>query len=180
MQRANRFYNIAGRSVDQAEISARMRVLQRSAVFESVAAADLRILATLFQRLELADGEVLCRAGERADSVFAVASGEIDVYLPDTGSPVARRHPGDIVGEYGMFLSAVRSATLRAAGPSSVLRLDYEHFKRFLLAFPQSMFTLLGELVRRSQDPTPDTGRADAEPRLAPQPDAVLAADTLG
>jgi hypothetical protein len=31
-------------------------------------------------------------------------------------------------------MAAGRSATLRASGSTSVLTLDYEHFKRFLLA----------------------------------------------
>ena len=74
----------------------------------------------------------------------------IEVYLPDAVTPIARQGIGDIVGEYGMFLPGGRSATLRASGPTSVLTLDYEHFKRFLLAFPQSMLSLLGQLVNRT------------------------------
>ena len=62
-----------------------------SSVFEGISAGDLKVLATMFERRNLADGEILCRAGERADSVFAVASGEIDVYLPDSAAPVARK-----------------------------------------------------------------------------------------
>jgi CRP-like cAMP-binding protein len=58
---------------------------------------------------------------------------------------------GDIVGEYGLFLAGGRSATLRASGTTSVLSLDYEHFRRFLLAFPQSMLSLFGESVRLAQ-----------------------------
>ena len=151
LQRANRFFNVAGKSVDPAEVTARVAVLAQSAVFESISAGDLKVLATMFQRRALEDGEILCRVGDRADSVFAVASGAIDVYLPGSDTPIARKRCGDIVGEYGMFLSAGRSATLRASGPTSVLTLDYEHFKRFLLAFPQSMLSLLGQLVNRTQ-----------------------------
>lgn len=48
-----------------------------------------------------------------------------------------------------MFLSEGRSATLRACGPTSVLTLDYKYFKRFLLAFPESMLALLAQCVHR-------------------------------
>jgi CRP-like cAMP-binding protein len=143
LHRANRFFNMAGKNIDAEELRARVEVLAGSAVFESLSASDLNVLAMMFQRRDLADGEVLCKAGEPADSVFAVASGEIEVRLPDSAMPVARKRRGDIVGEYGMFLSAGRSATLLASGSTSVLTLDYEHFKRFLLAFPQSMFRSL-------------------------------------
>jgi CRP-like cAMP-binding protein len=101
----------------------------------------------MFGRRSLADGEILCREGDAADCIFAIAEGEIDVFLADNSPAVARRLPGDVVGEFGMFLPRGRSATLRARGPSSVLTLDYEHFKRFLLAFPQSMLSLLALCV---------------------------------
>ena len=149
LQRANRFFNMVAKNVDPEEAKARVEVLARSSVFESVAAGDLKVLAMMFERRELTGGEILCRAGERADSVFAVSSGEIEVYLPGSVTPVARKGPGDVIGEYGMFLNAGRSATLRASGPTSVLTLDYEHFKRFLLAFPQSTLSLLDELVNK-------------------------------
>ena len=56
---------------------------------------------------------------------------------------------GDVVGEYGMFLSR-RSATLRSLGPARVLTLDYKQFRRFLLAFPESMLALFGQAVTQS------------------------------
>lgn len=150
LDRANRFFNLSGRNVDPAEASERVDILSGSRVFESISAGDLKVLAMMFTRRELGDGEFLCQAGEPADSVFAIASGEIDVYLPDADAPIARKRRGDIVGEYGMFLEDGRSATLRASGPTSVLVLDYEHFKRFLLAFPQSMLSLFGQSVNQA------------------------------
>jgi hypothetical protein len=149
LQRANRFFNVAGRNVDQDEVRARVEVLAKSAAFETISPGDLKVLAVMFTRRDLKDGEVLCNAGDLADSVFAVASGEIEVYLPGSTLPVARKAPGEVVGEYGMFLTTGRSATLRASGPTSVLVLDYEHFKRFLLAFPQAMLSLFGESVKQ-------------------------------
>ena len=147
LQRSNRFFNLLGKQVDPSEVRARVDVLAHSSIFGSVAANDLKVLAMMFGRRSLADGEILCREGDAADCIFAIAEGEIDVYVAENAHPVARRLPGDVVGEFGMFLPRGRSATLRARGPSSVLTLDYEHFKRFLLAFPQSMLTLLGLCV---------------------------------
>ncbi len=165
LQRANRFFNMAGRDVDPEEARARVEVLAGSAMFESISAGDLKVLAMMFERRQLADGEILCRAGEPADSVFAVADGEIDVYLPDVARPVARRRRGDIVGEHGLFLPGGRSATLRASGPTSVLTLDYEHFRRFLLAFPQSMLSLFGQSVREAQAQRAGEDRQAEAPR---------------
>jgi len=149
LQRANRFFNLVGKKVEQKEVQARVDVLARSSVFGEVPTNDLKVLAIMFERNNLADGDILCRAGDPAACVFAIASGEIDVYLPGYDQPVAKRTTGDIVGEYGMFLNSGRSATLRAIGPTSVLTLDYKHFKRFLLAFPESMLSLFSMCVQR-------------------------------
>jgi monoamine oxidase len=149
LQRANRFFNLVGRKLNPAEVQARAAILARSSVFSNVPPNELKILATMFEERTLKDTDVLCHAGEPASCVFAIASGNIDVYLPEQPAPVSRCTPSDIVGEYGMFLSGRRSATLRAAGPTTVLVLDYKHFKRFLLAFPESMMALFATCVER-------------------------------
>lgn len=151
LQRANRFFNLVGRTLDPGEARARVEVLSRSSVFATVPASDLKVLAMMFERRSLADGEVLCHAGDPADCVFAVADGVVDVLLPGATAPAVERHIGDVVGEYGMFLSARRSATLRARGPTSVLTLRYSHFRRFMLAFPESMLALFQLCVSRLQ-----------------------------
>jgi len=149
LQRANRFFNLVGRKLNPSEVQARAAILARSSVFSNVPFNELKILATMFEERSLNDGDTLCQAGELASCVFAIASGNVDVYLPGQTEPVARRTVSDIVGEYGMFLSGRRSATLQAAGPTRVLVLDYKHFKRFLLAFPESMLALFAVCVER-------------------------------
>lgn len=171
LQRANRFFNLVGRNLDPVEARARAAVLAQSSVFGQVPANELKVLAMLFERRYLADGEVLCAAGDPAECVFAVASGEIAVILPGEDQPLVQRRVGDIVGEYGMFLSEGRSATLRACGPTSVLTLDYKYFKRFLLAFPESMLALLAQCVHRLH-----ARQSPVAPRDCPKPISIRAA----
>ena len=149
LQRANRFFNMVGRRADPAEVDARVAVLARSPVFDSVSAGDLRLLATMFDRRGFGYGEEVCQAGDAATCMYAVATGAVEVWLPGEAAPVAVMGPGDIVGEYGMFRPEGRTATLRARGETSVLELDYERFKRFLLAFPEAMLALMELTVRR-------------------------------
>lgn len=152
LHRANRYFNLVGRRISPDEVQSRLAVLGDSTVFAGINPADLRVLATLFQARDLADGEILCRAGEPASCVYAIAAGEVGVWLPGAADPVARMTRGDIVGEYGMFLTSGRTATLRAVGATRVLVLDYKHFRRFLLAFPESLLALFAVVVRRHHD----------------------------
>ena len=129
-------------------------MLRKSAVFASVPTADLRIVATMFETRRYAGGDRICTAGEPAICIYAVQSGEVEVRLPgaDGDATVAIMRVGDLVGEYGMFRPEGRSATLVARRDTIVLVLDYPRFKRFLMAFPESMLALMSLTVNRLLD----------------------------
>jgi monoamine oxidase len=148
LKRAERLFNAASKSVDSSEVKARVDMMLRSPVFESIPTGDLRVLATIFSRLDIADGEVLCKAGDKADCVYAVMSGTLQVIEPVRSSIIARKTKGDVAGEYGFFVP-VRSATLRAEGATTVLQLDYAKFRKFLTMFPDAMMVLFGQVVRQ-------------------------------
>jgi CRP-like cAMP-binding protein len=54
-----------------------------------------------------------------------------------------------VLGEYGMFTGERRNATVTAKGPVAVLTLDYERFRRFMIAFPEGTIALLKSAVLR-------------------------------
>jgi hypothetical protein len=152
LQRADRFFNLVNRGFDSDEIDFRFSVLGQSAVFASVPSQDLRVLATMFERKHYVDGETICSAGEPATCMYAVAAGEVEVYLPGAEAALATMRVPDVVGEYGMFRQAGRTATLIARGDTVVLAIDYHRFKRFLMAFPESLMALMTRTVERLQD----------------------------
>jgi monoamine oxidase len=148
LKRAERLFNAASKSVDAMEVQARVDMMLRSPVFETIPAGDLRVLASIFSRLDIEDGHVLCEAGDKADCVYAVMAGALEVIEPVDGDIIARKKRGDVAGEYGLFVP-VRSATLRAAGPTSLLQLEYAKFRKFLMVFPEAMLVLFGQSVRQ-------------------------------
>jgi monoamine oxidase len=148
LKRAERLFNAAHKSLEGGEIEARLDMMLRSPVFETIPVQDLRVLAALFTRRNLTAGEVLCRAGDAAQSVFAVMSGVLDVILPNQSHPVAQKKRGDVAGEYGLFLPR-RSATLQAQTDTDVLELDYAKFRKFLMVFPEAMMVLFSQAVRQ-------------------------------
>jgi monoamine oxidase len=152
LQRADRFFNLVGQSVGTEEIEERLAVLRPNAMFSSVPTSDLRILTTMFEKKPYAAGEVICVAGEIASCAFAVQSGSVEVKLAGSEAVIATMGPGDVVGEYGMFHPEGRTATLVAAGDTIVLVLDYQRFKRFLMAFPESMMALVSLTVDRLRE----------------------------
>lgn len=148
MMRLSRFINAVSKTIDQEELQSRLALLRHSEVFSVVAEDELRMLATMFEQVGFADGDVVCRAGDPATHMFLMRDGEFEVQLAD-GTVVNHLQRGSIVGEYGMFGAHVRTATLTARGDSAALTLDYQRFQRFLLAFPEAAVALLGDTVQR-------------------------------
>jgi len=148
MMRLNRFLNLASRNIDPAELDARCKLLMESRVFSAVPDEELRMLATMFEEAAFATDDVLFRVGDPADHMFLIGEGLVDVQLKD-GTVVNHLESGSVVGEYGMFGSHLRTATIVARRPTRGLKLDYQRFHRFLLAFPEAAVALLGDTVQR-------------------------------
>ena len=148
MRRMTRFFNLVSASVSGLEMKQRLDVLEDSEVFSVVPPSELQILAAMFEPMTFADAQIICRVGERATQVYAIAEGEIEVQLGD-GSAILALKRGGVVGEYGMFGAHTRTATLISRGQSRVLALDYHRFHRFLLAFPESSLALFKLTVDR-------------------------------
>lgn len=148
MMRVTRFINAISATLDETELKARVSLLNDSEIFSVVPNDDLRKLATMFETVTFADGEVICRAGDPATHMYVITEGEIEVSLTD-GTVVSHLKRANIVGEYGMFGEHIRRATLISRGTSQALKLDYQRFHRFLLAFPEASVALLGQVVRQ-------------------------------
>jgi monoamine oxidase len=142
MMRASRLLNVLASSTAPEEINARVAILERSALFSAVPSNELRALVAMFEPVQFAAGTTICEAGDDADCVYVIDRGEVEVNLPN-GRSVDVRGRGGVVGEYGLFESGHRTATVVAISDVRALRLDYQRFQRFLLAFPEALYALL-------------------------------------
>ena len=119
-------------------------------MFASTPAAELEILATMFDARSFADGECICTAGEKATEMYVIARGAGRVEVPGS-SIITTLRRGDAFGEYGLFGGGARTASVRAESGTLAYVLDYERFQRFLFAFPESLAALMRTTVERLQ-----------------------------
>jgi CRP-like cAMP-binding protein len=156
MMRATRLFNAMSQSVGVEEIETRVALLTQGDIFSTVAPNELRVLATMFEPVSYEAGEVLCRLGTPGDRLFLIASGRVEVRFGD-GTVVATHTRGGVVGEYALFHRDTRTATVVALEPTQAFALDFQRFQRFLLAFPESMYSLvrvtIGRLIQQSNSP---------------------------
>lgn len=147
-QRVMRFHNaVSGRLADE-QLEERLGLLGTNVAFEDVPPRDLEAFASMLDERAHAVGDVLCRVGDPANEVFIVIDGEVTAYLSD-GARRTTMGRGDIAGEVGLFGQQERRAELVVTAPCRLLVLDYDRFRRFLLAFPEASLALLGSSIMR-------------------------------
>jgi CRP-like cAMP-binding protein len=128
---------------------------------------------------EYADGDVICRQGERGDRMYVIQAGQATVTREEGGaeSVVGELNAGDIFGEMAIFDRQPRSATVRARGAARVLTLDKRAFLRQVHEDPSLAFRILETMSRRIRDldaelsrlkqPHPEAARLSSSPAPA-------------
>ena len=100
---------------------------------------------------EYADGEMICRQGEKGDRMYVIQAGGAVVSQEEAGSAVVvgELAAGDVFGEMAIFDRQPRSASVRAKGTSRVLTLDKRAFLRQVHEDPSLAFRILEKMSLR-------------------------------
>ncbi|WP_439544642.1 cyclic nucleotide-binding domain-containing protein [Sandarakinorhabdus sp.] len=121
-------------------------------IFKSgLAPADLVDVIAASKVETIRAGQSIIKEGEIGDDIFIIRSGSMVVEKSLGGKPVFLSYvpAGSFVGEMGVIDGAPRSATVRAAVKSDVIRLSGEPFRALLAAKPQLLDKLRGEMASR-------------------------------
>ena len=117
----------------------------------------LRALAPSLEEVRISAGTDLVRQGERADKVYIVLAGRLEV-LAESGRTgevaINELGPGDTLGEVTMFCGGERTATVRALEESRLAGLDLASFNQLLDEHPETsrrLSEVATNRLRRSQ-----------------------------
>lgn len=118
-----------------------------------LSAEDVAELVDGAEVQELRAGQVLMKEGEEGADIFIIRRGSMVVEREIAGKPVFLSYlpAGAYVGEMAVIDGSRRSATVRAAIKSEVIRLPGEAFVRLLERKPQLKRKALGEMERRRE-----------------------------
>jgi CRP-like cAMP-binding protein len=130
----------------------RIVFLRRVPLFVDLSPADLKHVAEAATEQIYPDGEVIAQQGEPGDEMYMVLSGEMRVLVKRderAATEVARRVPGEYVGEMAVITQAPRMASLVAAGDVRTLAIDRRRFERILRERPEASLAVMRELCNR-------------------------------
>ena len=119
-------------------------------------------LLPFLERRQCPKGTYLIRQSERSESLYFIESGKVTVRLEFDNERMLRLRsmgPGTVVGEVGLFLGGVRTASVVTDRECTVYRLTAESLKRMCqqdaelaLAFHEFLVRLLAERLTTTSE----------------------------
>ncbi|MCH8176624.1 MAG: Crp/Fnr family transcriptional regulator [Proteobacteria bacterium] len=109
-------------------------LLRKIPMFAKLNASKLKLLAFTSELVIYEDGEVIFFAGDQADCAYVIMEGSVDVVTEtDTGTLVALTlEQNQLFGELALLSNAPRSATLKASGKVTVMKITEEMFLKLV------------------------------------------------
>jgi CRP-like cAMP-binding protein/thioredoxin reductase/Fe-S-cluster-containing hydrogenase component 2 len=122
-------------------------------LFAGVGTEDLEELLEGAEIQEIRAGQAIIEEGEEGFDIFVIRSGSMVVEKSIGGKPVFLSYlpAGSYVGEMALIDGGRRSATVRAAIKSEVIKLNGEAFKRLLAAKPDLLARFRKDMSSRQE-----------------------------
>ncbi|HWT11571.1 MAG TPA: NAD(P)-binding domain-containing protein [Allosphingosinicella sp.] len=122
-------------------------------MFGSVTAEDLREVLATAEIKEIRAGQTIINEGEESYDIFVIRQGSMVVEKNIGGKPVFLSYlpAGSYVGEMALIDGGRRTATVRAAIKSEVIKLDGDAFRRLLLRNPELLARFKQDMSSRRE-----------------------------
>ena len=116
-------------------------------LFSQCSRPELAQIAGIADEIDLRDGKVLIREGERGREFFVLLEGSAEV--TKDGRRVNTLAPGDFFGEIALISNSPRTATVTATSPVHTLVITDRSFRRLLDDQPEIQRKVLVALAER-------------------------------
>jgi hypothetical protein len=149
-------------TLDTMPLMERVLFLRKVSLFAELAPADLKNVAAAGVENLYPDGEMIAAQGEPGGAMHVVVKGEIEVDVKDDDRQVwlARRGPGEVVGEMSLITGEPRMASLVASGEVRTLSIDRPRFHRILTERPEVSLAVMRQLcfrIMQSRESPPES-----------------------
>jgi CRP-like cAMP-binding protein len=122
-------------------------LLRGMPIFDDLGSDEIDQLASRLETENFTKGAVLFHEGDQGDKFYLIEAGQLAVVNRANGKAVeiARRGPGEYVGEIALLMNTPRTSTIVSVTDSTLLSLRREHFLELV-----SSYTHLGQALSRT------------------------------
>ena len=124
-------------------------------LFERLDDDERSLLAAQIEVEEMVAGTTLFKRGDPGDTIYIVASGEVEIYVEDTtGGRIVfeTAKTGDFFGELSLLDGDPRSASARATADTRVMCIDREDLLLLFTRRPAAAMDILGTIGKRLRE----------------------------
>lgn len=127
------------------------RFLHDLSLFGELNDSDLDKLVDMAEEVVLEQGEVLMEEGAPGDALYVVLDGDFEVSKRSGNQDVvlAVRGTGEVLGEMALIEDVPRSATVKAARKSTILKITKEVFQTLIGTSPSAALSILHTMSAR-------------------------------
>jgi len=126
---------------------AKIDLIAKVPLFEGLAKQQLAQVASIADEVDLPQGKVLTREGERGREFFILLEGEAEVRRK--GRKLATRHAGEFFGEIALVSNIPRVATVTATTSVHALVIRDVEFRTLLARTPEIALKVLETVAER-------------------------------
>lgn len=131
-----------------------LTLLRTSKIFSSLPSRALKKLLPQFQKVELAQDDILYYQGDPSDSIEIVLDGKLAAILTTASGEtkiIGYMERGETVGEIGSLSGEPRTTTVKAIRNTSIFKLSSDVFVEICHQYPAVLFEIINPIVSRSQ-----------------------------
>jgi CRP-like cAMP-binding protein len=125
----------------------KVELIRRAPLFANCSKRELEHIAQLADEIDLHEGKVLIREGERGREFFVLLDGSAEVTRD--GRRINTLGSGDFFGEIALVSNSPRTATVTATAPMRALVITDRAFRRLLEEQPPIQLKVLEALAER-------------------------------
>lgn len=134
----------------------RVLFLRKVPLFAELPPQDLTRVAAVAGERTYADGDTIAAEGEPGEELHVVVAGEVRVLRagpdPSGETELARRVPGDVVGEMALITQEPRMASLVASGDVRTLQVGRRAFEGIMRERPDTAIAVIRVLSQRLEE----------------------------
>ena len=134
----------------------RSEQLARVPLFRGLSAGARASLGQRLVERRFLPGELVFSKGDTGRTMYLLASGKVDIFLPPEGGAervnLKEASEGDYFGELALMDDKPRSASVEARTDTVLLELAREHFVSDIVRSPDAVMAILSEMAVRLRD----------------------------
>ncbi|MDQ3532912.1 MAG: cyclic nucleotide-binding domain-containing protein [Actinomycetota bacterium] len=135
---------------------AKIELIAKVPLFAGLAKQQLTRVASIADEIDLPEGKILTRQGERGREFFILLEGEAEVRR--NGRKLATRRAGEFFGEIALISDIPRVATVTATTPVRALVIRDREFRALLERTPAIALDVLTAVAERLPTTARDAG----------------------